>query len=970
MIKSNRSFYFTLLVLILFILSSFATLKSEWTIVATYEIPENGSGLAYDGSNLYCGMYGANGDEVYQIDPTNGDYTLLFSGDMEDTFGMTYDGSNLWVTDHAGSSSNPAYAMEFDLTGNLISQFDLPTHYMSGIAYDQSDGNFWVSAYYDPDGEIYKVDPTNGNILNQFPAPDAQPWDLCLENGNIWIADYYGDALYKVDATTGALIESHDSEGSDPAGIVYDGSYLWYIDNGQNGVDYLYKVDLTGGGTPSIQLGQDEYDYGNTIIGELGVLDLTITNTGSDDLVINSVTSIYPSIFYSDESFLLTISAGSSEDCNIIFEPSTWGEFDDEIIISSNDPVNPEVEINLEGYGIYSEQEIETDLTSLDFGDIRSGALSGRFIEISNQGNSPLIIDQINSDNNDFFFENNLTLPIQLGIREEYNLRIWFSKDDNGESLGNVTIHSNDADEENLIISVSSEAIDFNDEIGTEYWSFDTNEDNEKIVALKNFIDLNGDGVKEILVADNEYHVYCLNGNSSGTADIMWVFSSAIDYIGFGSIYDERGLTVTNDVNGDGINDVVIGTAWGSRSIFTLDGSNGEIIWHYNTNEYGDGGWVYQVDAQMDYNQDGINDVLAACGDDGSDTGPRSIYLLNGETGDKIWNQRSSVATYSAVCSYPTIDYDNIPEVIAGQSYDGGIANVQLLNGQSGNIIQDLPSSDAAVWAVTNVPPINTGDFDQIVYGTFYDGNVNSITYQGTSQWSNSGTGIITRFDKKHTETGVFLLPTVLGTSSFTLINTFDGSVEWFHSLGGNILDLSIIEDVTGDNHFDVIAGTLDNKLYFVSGSDGESFHIENFSNHVDQTLGIDDLDNNYTPEILAGLRDGNIKCFSGGNDANDIEGNYELQITNYELKQNYPNPFNPITRINYTSTSLSVNQSIEIVIHNTAGQQVWSSGNLPFIINHSPLYFDGSRFNSGVYYYSLVIDGKRLSTKSMVLLK
>ena len=33
----------------------------EWTIVASYPIPEGASGLAWDGTNLYCGIYGADG---------------------------------------------------------------------------------------------------------------------------------------------------------------------------------------------------------------------------------------------------------------------------------------------------------------------------------------------------------------------------------------------------------------------------------------------------------------------------------------------------------------------------------------------------------------------------------------------------------------------------------------------------------------------------------------------------------------------------------------------------------------------------------------------------------------------------------------------------------------------------------------------------------------------------------------------
>ena len=99
------------------------------------------------------------------------------------------------------------------------------------------------------------------------------------------------------------------------------------------------------------------------------------------------------------------------------------------------------------------------------------------------------------------------------------------------------------------------------------------------------------------------------------------------------------------------------------------------------------------------------------------------------------------------------------------------------------------------------------------------------------------------------------------------------------------------------------------------------------------------------------------------------IESNYELGISNYELKQNYPNPFNPQTQINY-ELRITNYKKAEIEVCNSVGQKVWSSGNLPLSINHSPLYFDGSKFNSGIYYYSLIVDGTKMDTKSMVLIK
>jgi len=99
-------------------------------------------------------------------------------------------------------------------------------------------------------------------------------------------------------------------------------------------------------------------------------------------------------------------------------------------------------------------------------------------------------------------------------------------------------------------------------------------------------------------------------------------------------------------------------------------------------------------------------------------------------------------------------------------------------------------------------------------------------------------------------------------------------------------------------------------------------------------------------------------------------EDNYELSIINYQLKQNYPNPFNPVTKINY-ELRITNYEFAGIVVYNSAGQKVWSS---PVTHYGSPvtgsISFDGSKFNSGIYYYSLIVDGKNLSTKAMVLIK
>ncbi len=847
----------------LFTFLLFGLLFAEWTIVATYPITENASGLAWDGEYLYCGMYGANGDEVYRIDPSNGSSELLFTGTMDDTYGMTWDGEHLWITDHPGSSSNPAIAYQLDMSGNILQQVNLPDHYMSGIAYD--DGNFWVSTYYDPDGYIYKID-SQGNILDEFAAPDNQPWDLCMENGFLWMADYWGDALYKIDPSDGSLIESHASEGVDPAGIVFDGNYIWYCDNGQGGNDYLYKVDLGGAGTPAIELGWDEYDFGNVVIDEAVNISLPITNNGTADLIISDFNSDQAS-FDLTENLPVTVTPGSTYNFGIVCYPQSWGQIDGTGEVVSNDPVNPSVTVSLSVYGIFAEQEIEYEPVALDYGTVRLNALTGRSIELSNQGAGDLSITGITIDN-DLFHVEELDLPITIPTRDSVAIRIWLDANQTGDFTADLTIANNDADEGTLVISVDATISQESQDIGTEYWHFQTNVQGEKVTAMRKFTDINSDGYAEVIVCDNRYHVYCLNGASSGEADVLWRFDTNIDEIGYGSIYDDRGLGITDDLNEDGVLDVVIGTAWGSRCVFALDGTCGEIIWYYDTHLIGDGGWVYQVDGRRDFTGDGVSDILASAGDDGGGTGPRAIFLFNGTDGSVEWMQQFDTARAS-VSSIDDQNDDNIPDVICGGSSDGTDADFSLLSGANGSVIFTHDAGTTACWAVLDINDVTGDGIQDMVFGSF-GGQLVCLDRDDTVHWIHLANGTITKLERAYHGSTEYVIPTMIGGNVCIAVNTDTGSATTWYSSNGNYLDCSPIGDIDGDMQFDILAGKLTNEALAVS-SESSSLIWNTFMNQpVDRTRAVADLDANDSPEMMFGLRNGYVVCLSGGTSAGE----------------------------------------------------------------------------------------------------
>jgi photosystem II stability/assembly factor-like uncharacterized protein len=87
----------------------------------------------------------------------------------------------------------------------------------------------------------------------------------------------------------------------------------------------------------------------------------------------------------------------------------------------------------------------------------------------------------------------------------------------------------------------------------------------------------------------------------------------------------------------------------------------------------------------------------------------------------------------------------------------------------------------------------------------------------------------------------------------------------------------------------------------------------------------------------------------------------------NYSLSQNYPNPFNPNTIINYKCSMFNY---ISLKVYDILGNEVATLINENKPAGSYDVQFNGSDYPSGIYFYSLIIDGNVADTKRMVLLK
>lgn len=86
-----------------------------------------------------------------------------------------------------------------------------------------------------------------------------------------------------------------------------------------------------------------------------------------------------------------------------------------------------------------------------------------------------------------------------------------------------------------------------------------------------------------------------------------------------------------------------------------------------------------------------------------------------------------------------------------------------------------------------------------------------------------------------------------------------------------------------------------------------------------------------------------------------------------FGLSQNYPNPFNPSTTIRY---ALPKAADVSIEVFNILGKRVGSLVNQRKSAGNYTTQFQASNLSSGVYFYTLRINGKVLKSQKMLLIK
>ncbi|MCS7053797.1 MAG: T9SS type A sorting domain-containing protein [Ignavibacterium sp.] len=106
-----------------------------------------------------------------------------------------------------------------------------------------------------------------------------------------------------------------------------------------------------------------------------------------------------------------------------------------------------------------------------------------------------------------------------------------------------------------------------------------------------------------------------------------------------------------------------------------------------------------------------------------------------------------------------------------------------------------------------------------------------------------------------------------------------------------------------------------------------------------------------------------------------DFDGKFEFSkeievevnpVLIYSLEQNYPNPFNPSTLIKY---SIAEDGLVKISLYNSLGEKVSTLLNKYHTAGRHQIEFNSNGFSSGVYFYSIEVNGYK-SVRKMIIMK
>ncbi len=405
-------------------------------------------------------------------------------------------------------------------------------------------------------------------------------------------------------------------------------------------------------------------------------------------------------------------------------------------------------------------------------------------------------------------------------------------------------------------------------------WTFQGIED---IRCLTQLHDQNADGDPEIVVetydagADGD-HLYCLSGGDSGIPEVLWSIRPESGASNGGGYSDDCLITVS-DLSGDAYPDVVLGTAWGNRSVHAVNGLTGDVLWTFDTYLEFESGWIYSLDSFPDRTGDGLPEIAVAIGSENN-----AGYLLDGADGSMLFR---FVNPYDALFMTRVIsdaNEDDICDVIFAAGDNDH--SVYCVSGASNISGQEIWSTDTggSNYALCVLGDIDGDGVDDIAVGNWTSSNqVKALSGRtGEQLWVfHAGSyNYIMRLVTMNDADGDAYSDIVVGSwdNALRVVSGLTGDLIWQSfagsTNGGDFWAVDRVDDLTGDGVDEVVGASFDTQVYLFNGANGDTLWIRGTGRRHYTVRGVGDLNESGAADVVAGQQ-----YLSGGGFAYALEG-------------------------------------------------------------------------------------------------
>jgi len=513
-------------------------------------------------------------------------------------------------------------------------------------------------------------------------------------------------------------------------------------------------------------------------------------------------------------------------------------------------------------------------------------------------------------------------------------------------------------------------------------WSFQANGNMQCIAAAP---DLDGDGGPDVVFEGYENgpsgvdHVFAIRGASVGAGVTIWS-ARPIGGVSSGGGWGDNCLRMCPDSNGDGLEDVLLGSAWGGRTAFGLNGASGATLWDFDT--YNDSppappesGWIYAIDALgADLTGDGISEVVFCCGSYND-----RLYCVNGATGAHIWNYYGQDAFFD-VRSRPDVNGDGVRDVVVSLGDNSPIApRIMTFSGVNGAVLWTRPVANTA-WNLALIDDV-TGDGLGEVVPAQLGGNLYCL---------NGATGAIFWQVAVASQQRVVALDDVNGdghqdvavgsyqASNARAYSGLNGALLWTAGTSDWTWAIDRVGDCTGDRVNDVVAGDFDGIVHLINGVTGavEWSWTNPTADKIKTIRGVGDLNGNGAPDVVAGTQ---LLYGGTGGDVYALEGNEHAaavaeaaRTKRFMLSPTRPNPSRgPVSWDLWISSA----ERVRLLVVGPDGRTVRDLGERQTNGVGQPLLWDGRDSRgvlapTGIYYLRLLTGSRTEEERKVVLVR